>query len=315
MTVAKARRIRLAKVEGGELERLIHAAADRLEPEIRQAFIEAVEAMRQAIPLGELAEAFDAGDLLAISRAVGNLNLPPELRTTVTDAVAAAAQQTGTATAASFVMSFDAVNERAVRYAADTAARLVTNIQEDVRSAIRDVIVTGQRGNLTVWQQARQIRQMVGLTQRDSRAVLRISEGMAEDEFGMRDIDRITSRMSTRLLRRRAENIARTETIRAANMGTQLGWEAAADQGLLPQTTRKVWIATEDSRTCPICAVLDGQTVAMPTTFDVSEQATSFNVSGDTISVAETKPLARPTTTRTPPAHPSCRCTVALVFD
>jgi hypothetical protein len=119
--------------------------------------------------------------------------------------------------------------------------------------------------------------------------------------------------MARRLLKRRAENIARTETIRAANMGTQFGWDAAADAGLLPPGTQKVWIATEDSRTCPICAVLDGNTVDLGGNFDVSVEATAFTIEGEEIRVTATRPMKRSSTTRTPPAHPSCRCTLGLV--
>ena len=122
----------------------------------------------------------------------------------------------------------------------------------------------------------------------------------------------VRDRTSARLIRFRAETIARTETIRAANMGQQLVWDEALDSNLLPETAEKVWMATGDDRTCPICAVLDGQTIGIRGDFAITRRATSFTRDGDTFRVGNTAALKTPTTSRTPPAHPRCRCTIVI---
>lgn len=74
-----------------------------------------------------------------------------------------------------------------------------------------------------------------------------------------------------------AELVARTETARAMNAGIMQAYHAAG-------VARIMWIASEDERTCPVCADLDGQVILMGDEFDDGVTA--------------------------PPDHPLCRCTV-----
>lgn len=266
----------------------IQRIADRFEPEVRKAFIAAVEQLRRSISLGELEDLLETGRLAEAVASISSLDLS-ELQPILTSA----ALESGLEVSAE--LGFTLKNERAIQWARDHAARLVTNVTSETRQALRDIIVRAQREGLNIREQSKLIRDVVGLTRRDALRVDRVIAGMVEDDVSRRLIDSRREQLTDQLLRRRAENIARTETIRASNMGTQLGWRQAQDEGLLPQNARKVWIATEDSRTCPICFDLDGKVVEV-----VGGQ---FN---DEVQV---------TTHRTPPAHPSCRCSVGLVFD
>lgn len=84
--------------------------------------------------------------------------------------------------------------------------------------------------------------------------------------------------------------IARTETLTASNQGQQGLWQEAKRQGLLnPETTRRVWLVTNDDRLdTEICEPLDGEETTLDTPF--------------------------PGGIMSPPAHPSCRCSLALKF-
>lgn len=86
----------------------------------------------------------------------------------------------------------------------------------------------------------------------------------------------------------RAELIARTETMTAANAGQRLGWEQAVDEGLLSGDERRTWIATGDESTCPICSDLDGTTAKLDGEYP--------DPGGEG-----------------PPAHPRCRCTEGII--
>ena len=88
----------------------------------------------------------------------------------------------------------------------------------------------------------------------------------------------------------RAETIARTETLRASNEGQSQLWDQAKDAGLLTGDEQQEWIVTPDDRLCPICEPMDGETVPLNGKF-------RLNTGEDVDS---------------PPAHPNCRCTVAL---
>lgn len=82
----------------------------------------------------------------------------------------------------------------------------------------------------------------------------------------------------------RAEMIARTESMDAANEGLAQGWSQAVEEGLLTGDEQKTWIAAEDP--CPECEEVDGETVPMDEDFSVGDD---------------------------PPLHPNCRCTMGLV--
>jgi hypothetical protein len=84
----------------------------------------------------------------------------------------------------------------------------------------------------------------------------------------------------------RAELIARTEVMTAANEGQRAAWESAVDAGLLPANAVVEWIATSDA--CDDCLDLDGETRPIDGEYDDSD-------AGDG-----------------PPLHPNCRCTEGI---
>jgi hypothetical protein len=52
----------------------------------------------------------------------------------------------------------------------------------------------------------------------------------------------------------RAETIARTESMRALNMGTQEAWRQAVQDGkIVEDLIRRFWKVAHDERTCPVC--------------------------------------------------------------
>lgn len=81
----------------------------------------------------------------------------------------------------------------------------------------------------------------------------------------------------------RAEMIARTEVMDAANEGLAQSWDQAVESSLLTGDEQKVWIATEGA--CDECEAVDGEEVPLDEDFSVGDD---------------------------PPAHPNCRCTMGL---
>jgi SPP1 gp7 family putative phage head morphogenesis protein len=86
----------------------------------------------------------------------------------------------------------------------------------------------------------------------------------------------------------RAELIAHTETMAAANEGQRQSWQQAIDEGYLDTGLTREWIATADEVTCPICNELNGKRTQMD-----GEYPNGGGVG--------------------PPAHPRCRCTEGIV--
>jgi hypothetical protein len=93
--------------------------------------------------------------------------------------------------------------------------------------------------------------------------------------------------------------IARTETMRAANMGAFDEWRAAGDAGLFDvRSAQRIWIATPDDRACDDCLSLDGEVIGFEETFTVPGEETDDEESSLSADM--------------PPLHPMCRCSTAL---
>ena len=203
-------------------------------------------------------------------------------------------------------LSLDLTNPRAVRWAQTRAAELVTQVSEETKATIRRLIADMYFQGIPPDKAARMLRQHIGLTERDSRAVAnlqtrlareqaaRVAEGREPlpDERLVGQVDRY----SERLLRNRATLIVRTESIRASAQGQQELWNQAQDQGLLDKEfTRRIWIVTPDERLCEICAPMADDPeniVGLDEPFTDGEGQSVMN----------------------PPVHPQCRCAVGLVF-
>lgn len=178
-------------------------------------------------------------------------------------------------------MAFDAANPEAVAWAERNAARLVTDVTRDAQAAIRTVVADGLANGVSPSETARLIRSSIGLTERDAAAVMKRQLELLSQ--GVTNATERAEKYAAKLTRRRAQTIARTETMRAANEGQLQLWAQAKGAGLLNRDAKKVWITSDP---CPICEELEGEEVG------IEEE---FSIGAD------------------PPAHPNCRCTVGLV--
>lgn len=94
----------------------------------------------------------------------------------------------------------------------------------------------------------------------------------------------------------RAERIARTETIRSSNAGSQEAWREAGIQ-------KKQWYTSIDGRQCAWCESMHEKVVSIEGNFAEAGQM----IMGD-------KKLDVQTTAY-PPLHPNCRCTILAYFE
>lgn len=215
-------------------------------------------------------------------------------------------------------LGFDYTDPLAVEAAREQVGLLVTRIGPEQLAAIRQAVELGQSAGLTPIQQARLIREVVGLPANwanapanladelragdldvlrrrlpaDVKAQIasRIKAGTITEEF----IESVQAIYTRSLINRRAQNISRTETATAAHEGQQRAWETAINDGLLPDTTRRYWIVTPDDRLRPSHA-----------------QIPILNPEG--VNIGE--PFTTPFGPRLhPPAEPNCRCGVGLLL-
>lgn len=317
-------------------------AADRNRPKMERAFTELVEAVRRQIPLNQMEERLrerDLNGLLALMDVEQRMKAVAEGRGLLPGATSLldALQQTFLAGAQAEVleldkipvekgvgaaMAFDLLNPQAMAFLSSYTFRLIREVSQDQRLAVQDIVLEAFRSGGHPYEQARDIRRMVGLTRQQARAAQNfrhmlqgspdqmrqaLTRALRDRRFdstvlravntgtGLRrdQVDAMVERFYRRYLDYRARNIARTETMRAAHAGQRETRRQAREQGLLPaDRTRQVWIVSRDERLCPRCAPVPGLNPdGVP--LDEMFQTPDGPVEG-------------------PPLHPSCRCTTGV---
>ena len=272
-----------------KLTQALHRAADLADPKIRRRFREAADKLTD-YDEQELIDALQRGDL---NRALFILNIQdfPALFLTVSPEVTALAIRAVEITLANLAtrrvqVDIVRVNPRAVTWARKYSSNLVVQIGEETRNALRTIVADGLQAGNNPRVIARDIRQVIGLTERQAKAVQNYRALL--EAKGEKGIERKVERYAMRQLRLRAENIGRTEAIRAVSEAQQVSYETAYTEGKLPRSAKRKWISARGTRTCPLCLALNGKIVGINEPFDAGVM--------------------------TPPRHPSCRCSTRIVF-
>jgi hypothetical protein len=199
------------------------------------------------------------------------------------------------------------INPRATEYARRRAAELVREISDANRLALRRILVDGYSRGAPREELAALVRQSVGLHTRWSRAVSSyrqrtysqlMDQGWNPSAAAGRT-DVLGDRYRSRLIRKRAEMIARTEIMTAQNMGRISAWDAGIKEGLIDPSAQKMWQVSRPGVSggegpCEHCLEVNGTRVGIYESFSVGQWR------GRQALMA-------------PPAHPHCRCTVQLI--
>jgi len=179
--------------------------------------------------------------------------------------------------------TFTLSNPFVQEFMATQGAELVTSINEQMRETIRDEMVRNVVAKAPPREAARELAKFIPLLPAHARFVARVQEADGVEK---------AAREAKRLLRYRAQMIARTETIIAQNAGTDVAWSEAKAAGLIQREVQRAWLASPAGRrTCDICRALHQVRASLDG---------SFTAEGKTF--------------RRPPAHPMCRCTMGLVL-
>lgn len=261
--------------------------ADALAPELREAFMAAVDALRGSARAADLEVALASGSVDVLEDLLDFVGFDAAL----TDAIGTAAFEAAT-TFADVRGTFDLLNPEAVNFARARAAEQVSGITENTRLALRQIVTDAVEQGTDVRTLARRVRSHLGLTPQQAGAVERYRATLVKNGTAPGRAERMASIQADRFLDARATTIARTESIRAANAGQQLLYDGYQRKGILPRWALKEWITAKDERTCPVCRPMDGQQVLV--------KDGEFQGAG----------LAR---VSHPPIHSCCRCAFALV--
>ncbi len=184
------------------------------------------------------------------------------------------------------LIGYSSLGDRTVQFLRESGAVLVRDITESTRKGVNRAIVDGLERGVSPGKQAREIRQMIGLTESQTNAVInfrqqleqrlnnpidahgkprsmtaagarrlsateqaQIKSHMKNGTFDQKKIDQMVDGYYGSLQNKRAKDIARTEALNAVNNGQLELWRQGVEQGVLDKkTVKKVWLVTNDSR-------------------------------------------------------------------
>lgn len=289
--------VRVDKAAPRSQFRALHEIADRLRPKVRRHFLAALKSIKDEAKITELALAAQTGNVervmqvLALNTMARRAALMTEDLQNAFDA-AAKASVLQLPKALQLQASFDLLNPRSVAFLRQYKLDLITQLTGSTREGIRELLISSFEEGIPPRAIARRIKEQIGLTRRQVVAVRNFRQMLLSEGRKPAQVDRMVNKYARRQLRYRSENIARTETIRAANAGQNELWRQMRQDNLLPADVKRKWIVTPDDRLCPICRPIPG-----------------MNEGGVPLGAAFETPSGMKSM---PPAHPQCRCAVAL---
>lgn len=268
--------------------------------EVEAAFLSAVRSRAASINLAQLADAIEARDVERALRIAGitQADLFP-FDASINSAYASGGQTIAEAAPAFAVrFGFDGRAERAERWAREHVGGLVTGIVDDQLEVLRETIGQqiaegvaprkaaleiagrtapgGRQGGFIGLSRAQAgylanaRRELEALdanyftrTLRDKRFDGLVRKAIAAGKaLSAADVDRITGRYSDRLLKQRADTIARTESITALRAGRREGMQQAIEAGAVrDDRVKRTWDSTGDKRVRPDHRAMDGREV------------------------------------------------------
>ena len=166
---------------------------------------------------------------------------------------------------------------------------LITNLTEESRRAIANVLLHGTEGLINPRQLARQIRPLIGLNSRQAESNMKYRAKIREEylEAGAslnhaeKMAERAAIKYASRQHRFRAETIMNTELAFAYNRGAHDGVLRSISRGYMNRC-EMVWTTAGAIRTCPRCLEINGKVVGFTDEAGV----------------------------QLPPLHPRCRCAI-----
>lgn len=283
-------------LRGEALANAIYQATDKLEEQFAEIFIAEVRKLSRSKALQELLDQVEAG-AIAGSGVTSRLNiisvpvnkLDELIRKAMGTAIRITNEKTG------IKLSFDYRNPDVIQAARTMSIDLSTQLTKTARQILEKTIGDAIEGIITRNQAVQIIQSRVGLIPAHADAVERYYEKLIADGKKKVDAKRLADKYADRLLRYRANTIARTEIARATGIGQGEFWKQAVADGLLPPKTKRVWITAADERVCEICGPMDGLQTEIGQPWMTQNGLVQY-------------PSA---------AHPNCRCTqgIALTKD
>ena len=262
-------------------------ADDRYEGEVRNAVEAALEQIASGVTLEAIADAIESGDEEAVVRLISDQI--PDAFAQVRTAELAAMGAAGAATmdvvppvernGQRIAIKFEPGDQRAVRAVDTIHTEMIREISEETRGAIRDELRTQLDRGENPRTAARRIKRTVGLTRHQAdvarRAQARVFSGDPDEmrkylSMKLRDkrfdrtvikainegttvpadkAEKMAAAYRRKSVQRRAETIARDQSLAALDQGQDEAFEQAKDEGVVrEEDIMESWITAQDAR-------------------------------------------------------------------
>jgi SPP1 gp7 family putative phage head morphogenesis protein len=183
--------------------------------------------------------------------------------------------------------SFQMPNPEAERWLLQYSASEITSITLKDKEMIQSILSEGQRLLRTNQETAKVLRNVIGLTEGQAKAVTNYERSLRESGIKDAQVEKLRERYYNKLLRYRAETIALTESHTATNQANVDYMREAQRRGALEGYHLR-WLTTPDDRRCEQCMAMNGETGSIE----------SGKAGGER-----------------PPLHPRCRCVLITEKD
>ena len=162
-------------------------------------------------------------------------------------------------------LSFTVTDPNALKWLKEYGAEEIKYLSDSQRQAIKDIVLRGYQDGITYQQQAREIRECIGLDPRRAEVLRKYSENLFAKGKSEAEVWRLMEKKGGALLTQRARTIAIQE---ATTAGARAFYETTADackRGILdPNIYEGYRIVTGDERLCEKCSGLAGEARKLP---------------------------------------------------
>lgn len=281
-------------VRGDELAELLLEMSDELEGRFRREFLREIEKLSSSKTLKKLLDdietgAYESGDPIDVR--LNRISIDTsKLDEVMRNAIARSAKITKEVVGLEGM--FSVTNPEVINTARNLSVQLSTNLNSTARETIRGIVQDAVEGNITRVEAANRIKRLVGLIPQHAQAVDKYLARMLADGVKQTLAKQRAEKYAQRLLRYRANTIARTEIARAVGSGQTEYWKQMKSEGYLPPEARRVWITANDEKVCKICGPMDGVLADIDGFFETSAGPSEY-------------PQA---------SHPNCRCTAGITM-
>lgn len=282
-------------VRGQKLANELARMADRLEGKFRQAFLRSMLAIADEPELKALIKEIQAGRFVygdPIDMRLNSIRIDlSEMNEVARQAIAGSAKITKDVM--NLKGSFDVVNDAVIEAARNLSVDLSTYLRKSTKESLRQTIEDLISGDISEAEAVRRIKMEVGLLPKHAKAVSNYRKTLISSGTPRGKANQLAEQYAKRLLKYRADMIARTEVARATGIGQTQFWRQMRDQGALPTQANRVWITALDERACDFCRSMNGQVATIDGGWDTPNGYMEY-------------PQA---------SHPHCRCSSGITMS